>query len=103
MKKSTKIKVPNVSDIIDWNTPLGPLVGTTFIGKLPIDKKNIAKAPKIEPANCPNKYIPPFNLLVPKFEFFLNISATVTAGLKWAPEIFTANKLIIQYPKNYPA
>jgi hypothetical protein len=45
----------------------------------------------------------PFNLLFPKFEFFLNISATVTAGLKWAPVIFTANKLIIQYPKNYPA
>ena len=103
IKNSTKMKDPNVSDIIAWNTPLAPLVGTIFIDWPPIDKKNIAKAPNIEPANCPSKYIMPFNLLFPKFEFFLNISATVTAGLKCAPVIFTANKLITQYPKNYPA
>jgi hypothetical protein len=103
MKNNTKIKVPNVSDIIAWNTPFASYVGLIFIDSLPIDKKNIAKAPKIAPANCPSKYMNPFNLLFPKFEFFLNISATVTAGLKCAPVIFTANKLITQYPKNYPA
>jgi len=57
MKNSTNIKVPNVSEIIDWNTPVpskfkNVWVGTSCIfSPLPKDKNHIPNAPKTEPAS----------------------------------------------------
>jgi hypothetical protein len=102
MKKRTKMKVPISSEIVVLN--IESSVGFGLIVEFDPTLKNfIANAAKAPPIYYPPIYIRPLILLCPKFEFFLSMHAIVTAGLKCAPEIFIAKRVIIQYPKSIPA
>ena len=62
-----------------------------------------SKAPAIPPANYPAMYINPFNLLDPSLEFFLTMKTSVIAGLKWAPEICSANNVMTHKERKIPS
>lgn len=108
MNKNTKIKVPVASEIKAASHLLSPSLSTmgetaTWWQEFYSLMNTPRTAANIPPQNYPTIYRMPNNLLDPKFECFLNIKTIVTAGLKWAPEIATPNKVITHAPKSIPA
>jgi len=108
INKNTKINVPVASETIaaiHLVPPSLPIIGETatwwqgFYSLMNIPRI----AAKMPPQNCPAIYMMPSILLDPKLECFLNMNTIVTAGLKWAPEMATPNKVMTHAPKSMPA